>query len=189
MIGSRRLASAVLPAAGMLVLLAVSGCAGGESAVGAVANEPTLAETKSVAQLLRNEAAGRLPEIVFKEINGQDDVSEACESEADDPDGLSRSWLSTMTILLTNSQSARIATVSQELAESFVADGWVEEKTDSDNKTLIALTSETSIATIAFSVEPKVDGQEPAISITTTGPCVTTAGGDSDEVKALEGRE
>jgi len=188
MFGGRRIAALIVPVASAIVLL--TGCAGGgEGTAGAADPQPTLAETKSVAQLLRNEAASRLPEIVFKEINGTNDVSEACESATDDPDGLSRSWLSSMTILLTNSQSARIATVSQELADSFVADGWVEKTSDSTDATLITLTNENSLATIAFSVEPKADGQEPAIRIATSGPCVPTAGEGSDEVLQLEGRD
>jgi hypothetical protein len=171
-----------------LSLLVVSGCAGTTSP-GAGEVDATLAQTKSVAQLLRNEAASRLPHIVVKDVNETLDVSEACESVADDPEGLVRSWLSSTTILLTNSQAARITTVSDSLAESFVDQGWTQTHTDSDNQTLIALESETSLARIEFSVEPKVKGQEPAIRISATGPCVQTAGTNSDEVKKLEGRD
>jgi len=174
--------------ASFVALLVVSGCAG-TTAPGAGAATATLSQTKSVAQLLRNEAASRLPHIVVKDVNETLDVSEACETVADDPDGLLRSWLSTTTILLTNSQSARIATVSDSLAQSFVDQGWTQTHTDSDNQTLIALKSETSLAEIEFSVEPKVKGQEPAIRISATGPCVPTAGAESDEVKKLEGRD
>ena len=174
--------------ASFVALLVVSGCAG-TAAPGAGAATATLSQTKSVAQLLRNEAASRLPHIVVKDVNETLDVSEACETVADDPDGLLRSWLSTTTILLTNSQSARIATVSDSLAQSFVDQGWTQTHTDSDNQTLIALKSETSLAEIEFSVEPKAKGQEPAIRISATGPCVPTDGAESDEVQKLEGRD
>ena len=167
----------------------LSGCASGGTSVGARAVDASLAETKSAAQLLRNEAAGRLPDIIVKQVNETTDVSESCESEAADPKGLKRSWLSTTSIMLTNSQSARIATVSEKLAQSFVDQGWVESSDESDNQTLIALSNTSSLAHIEFSVEPKAKGQKPAIRISTTGPCVTTAGADSDEVKALEGRD
>jgi len=165
----------------------LSGCAA-SAGTGAGARA-TLAETKSAAQLLRNEAASRLPDIIVKEVNETTDLSESCKPVADDPEGRERSWLSTTSILLTNSQSARIDKVSQELAQSFVDQGWVEGSEASANQTLIALTNTASLARIEFSVEPKAKGQQPAIRISTTGPCVTTAGIDSDEVKKLEGRD
>lgn len=176
-----------LVGAGVFAALVLSGCAGATGAGSGEVNA-TLTETKSVAQLLRNEAASRLPHIVVKAVNETVDVSEGCKSVGEDPDGRIRSWMSTTTILLTNSQSARIATVSATLAQSFVDQGWVESHTDSENQTLIALSSETSLAHIEFSVEPKAKGQEPAIRITTTGPCVETDGAESDEVRKLEGR-
>ena len=168
---------------------ALSGCAPSGDSAGTGEVQATLAETKSAAQLLRNEAASRLPDIIVKQVNETTDVSESCESPAKDPEGLSRSWLSTTSIMLTNSQSARITTVSEELAQSFVDQGWVESTEAADSQTLIALSNKSSLAHIEFSVEPKAEGQKPAIRIATTGPCVTTGGADSDEVRSLEGRD
>lgn len=183
---ARGLAAVALTLSAVAVL---SGCASSGGSAGTGPTEATLAETKSAAQLLRNEAASRLPDIIVKQINETTDISESCESESKDPNGLQRSWLSTTSIMLTNSQSARINTVSEKLAQSFVDQGWVEVKEASDNQTLIALSNKSSLAHIEFSVEPKADGQKPAIRISTTGPCVSTAGAESDEVKTLEGRD
>ena len=71
--------------ASFVALLVVSGCAG-TTAPGEGAVTATLSQTKSVAQLLRNEAASRLPHIVVKDVNETLDVSEACETDADDGD-------------------------------------------------------------------------------------------------------
>ena len=181
--------STTVIAVALSAVVLLCGCAASAGTGAGGVAQATLAETKSAAQLLRNEAASRLPDIIVKEVNETTDLSESCKPVADDPDGLERSWLSTTSILLTNSQSARIEVVSEELAQSFVDQGWVESKEASSNQTLIALTNESSLARIEFSVEPKAKGQQPAIRISTTGPCVTTAGGESDEVKKLEGRE
>jgi len=111
-----------------LVVALSSGCSGTTSAAGDIATaaktvKATLAETKASVQLLRNEAASRLPKIVFKEVLGTEDTSEPCLDEQQDPDGLARLWRSTTTIMVVNSQAARIQTVTDAMATTFTDQG------------------------------------------------------------------
>jgi hypothetical protein len=146
----------------------------------------TLAQSKSYAQLLRNEASSRLPEIVLKQVAESSDVSVACD--ATDPAGLSRSWSSGMSIIVTNSTAARVQKVADDLAASFVEQGWRAKHADesADSVGVITLRSATSLADIAITATSKGDDQAPSIEITTTGVCALTAGPDSDEVTTLE---
>ena len=183
MVGGGRFIAATVAAA--VVVLALGACAGdttqstGDSAV-------TLAQSKSYAQLLRNEASSRLPEIVLKQVAESSDVSVACDET--DPAGLSRSWSSSMSILVTNSTAARIQKVADDLAASFVEQGWKAKQADDSTETLgvTTLRSATSLADIAITATSKDGDQLPSIQITATGVCALTDGPESDEVTMLE---
>jgi len=184
MFGGGRFVAATVAA--VVVVSALGACAGDTGSTGA-ANEVTLAQSKSYAQLLRNEASSRLPDIVLKQVAESSDVSIACDES--DPEGLSRSWTSSMSILVTNSTAARIQKVADDLAESFVAQGWKAKLADESTDTLVVtrLRSATSLADIAIAATSKGDDQAPSIQITATGVCALTDGPESDEVTMLEG--
>jgi len=185
--GGRKTIGGMIAAAFVLVTLAGCASAGGVESPRAV-SQVTLAQSKSYAQLLRNEASSRLPEIVLKEVAQSSDVSVACDS---DPAGLERSWSSGMSILITNSTAPRIHAVADELAASFVAQGWTsnQDASSTDTRIVTELTSKASLAAIQIEAALKAEGQEPSISITATGVCALTGGPESDEVLKLELQE
>ena len=172
-------------------VIALGGCAAsGEGLPASVIEElgtRTLAESKSPVQLLRNEAAGRLPRIVMNSAVETADVSEPCLDPADDPAGLARSWRSTTTIIVTNSRAASIHEATTALTTSFTDQGW-ESSADSEPGVRSVLTSGDSDAVITITATDRSGDDEAAISIDVTGACVLTAGPESQEVLALEGR-
>lgn len=185
--GGRRKSGGMFAAAFVLVTLAGCASMGGAESSSEV-SDVTLAQSKSYAQLLRNEASSRLPEIVLKEVAQSTDVSVACDS---DPEGLARSWSSSTSILITNSTAARIQTVADDLAATFVEQGWTvsPDASSTDTQIVTELTSEASLAAIEIAAALKADGQEPSIRITATGVCAMTGGPESDEVLKLEQQE
>ena len=165
----------IVPAVLALALLA--GCSS--------APEPlTLARTKSPVQLLRNDAWYRLPEVMVKEDSDTTDASEACD---DDPSGRMRSWHSSTIALVNNSQAPRVVLAGDNLAASYVEQGWAAERSDEGNAVLTVLTRTSSVAVIEIEAVEKTDDHRASIRITASGPCVETAGADSDEVRELEG--
>jgi hypothetical protein len=190
--GDRKMKTLGAVAIAVAVLAAVAGCASSSvDAASSVASDVTLAQSKSYAQLLRNEASSRLPPIVLKEVAQSSDVSVACDETSEDPDGLVRSWTSSMSILVTNSTASRIQKVADDLVASFVEQGWAADSEGSSTETLTVteLTSKASLASIEVATASKADGQAPAITITATGVCALTGGPDSDEVTKLEAQE
>jgi len=175
-------------AMGLLITVALAGCAdtGAVETIAARAEtvSASLAQVKSSAQLLRNEAAGRLPHIVFEEVIDSTDVSVPCLSDQIDPRGLARSWTSSTTILVVNSQAARISTVADTMVASFVDQGWTADVAGADT----TLSKPDSTSVIGISVIEKAQGTQPAIHVSVTSPCVMTGGADSDEIKKLENR-
>ena len=190
--GDRRITTLGAVAIAIAVLGAVTGCAGSNvDAASSVVSDATLAQSKSYAQLLRNEASSRLPPIVLKEVAQSSDVSVACDETSDDPDGLVRSWTSSTSILITNSTASRIQKVADDLIASFVDQGWSADVDESSAEalTVTQLTSKASLASIEIATASKAAGQAPAITITATGVCALTGGPDSDEVTKLEAQE
>jgi len=178
--------------AAALVVLTLAGCAGTSAAPGSGEATITLAQSKSPVQLLRNEAASRLPSIIAKDVAETGDTSVACLPADEDPDGVSRAWHSSLTLLVTNSRAASIHDATDDLVASFVEQGWVAAEGEGDAAASVAptmLTSGTSPVTIELQELPKSETQKAAIRITTVGPCVTTDGAGSDEVLALEGSD
>ena len=184
MVGGGRSKTGGMVAAVAVLLLAGCASSGGAGSSEAVSGV-TLAQSKSYAQLLRNEASSRLPEIVLKEVAQSSDVSVACDS---DPRGLARSWSSSTSILITNSTAPRIQKVADDLATSFVDQGWTvsRDAASTDTQIVTELTSEASLAAIEIATALKADGQAPSIRITATGVCAITGGPESDEVVKLE---
>ena len=183
-VNRRFLAGVVATAAVALVL---TGCTTEPPATGKYP-DLTLAETKSPTQLLRNEAASRIPEDVIDEIVHSQDISSNCITPENDPDGLIRSWDSSVRIGITADHGAETQSIVDDLAQSFVDQGW--DKGTFGVASIIDLTSETSPVSIHVSVT-KADaetGEGGAIQLTASGPCVETDGGESDEVKNLEKR-
>jgi hypothetical protein len=167
--------------------IALTGCSSEPAQTGKYP-DLTLAETKSPTQLLRNEAASRVPEEVIEEIVNSTDKSTNCITAESDPDGLIRSWGSSVRIAITPEHGAEVQSIVDDLAQSFVEQGW--EKDTFGVATIIDLASPKSPVSIHVSVS-KADaetGEGGAISLTASGPCVETDGGESDEVKNLEKR-
>lgn len=181
-----------------LALSLVTGCAGSQtSAVPGEYPDVTLAETKSPAQLLRNEAANRLPSEVIDEIIESEDLSVACLSEQDDPEGLIRSWHSTADVLIVDDGEVSAQALVNELTASFEQQGWTARSLGGNaSVTSKLLESETSLASIQIagynindtrpstSLESKVE--QTTVQIQVHGPCVRTEGTESDEVTSLE---
>lgn len=170
----------------LVIVATLAGCAapGGAQAGSAELDvvDSTLVETKSSVQLLRNEAASRIPDIVVNELVDTTDASSACQPASVDPGELARAWRSTATLTMTNSQAARVDVVTAELVASFTDQGWVAEPDDAATR----LTREESLATVVVAGTAKTTVDHATIAITVTGPCVLTEGPESDEVLNLE---
>ena len=148
-------------------------------------NAPTLVETKSPVQLLRNEAASRVPTDVVKDVIKEQDGSTACRTVETDPDGLLRSWQSALRFELRYDPAIDPQAVIDELASSFVDDGW--EQGSFGVVSIIELTRSESNTKIHISAS---DADEEAgtggeVQLTVSGPCVMTSGATSDEVTQL----
>ena len=196
MSGNARRAAAIT-----IVILAAASLAGCGTDGGTTAKTASLATTKSPVQLLRNEAAGRIPPAVIESVTETEDLSKACLDESEDPKGLSRSWYSSAQVLVENASAWRVDAVVDGVAQSFVDQGWLARPLGgSATSRVILLSSETSPAEIQLSANrPDPDAAAPdaeasaetvdvTIDLSVHGPCVATDGADSDAVKKLEGR-
>lgn len=175
-----KLSTLTTATAAVCLALGVSACAGPAA--------QTLVNTKSPTQLLRNEAAQRLMGGTDEVVAEQKDYSASCKSEAEDPTGLYRSWRSTLLAWVPPESSIGVDQFVGALATSFSEDGWVlhEEHGDDATSKVTTMTSTASIVTLKFtSIED--DGDGASVYIEASGPCVLTAGPESDEVKDLEG--
>ena len=146
----------------------------------------TLADSKGLVQLVRNEAGQRLPADDVQEVELVDDGSEACKDAADDPAGLERRWASTLHITMLPAASETFEATYSELIDSFVGNGWSEVSYGGGGAaTLQKPDQDASIAFAATKADPDA-ATPPTIRITIHSGCVTTGGTDSDEVKKLE---
>jgi len=168
--------------AGLAVLtaLVLTGCSDTSSSEG-----PTLAETKSPVQLLRNEAASRVQESQVEQILNTQDESTNCRTPETDPDGLLRSWRSTSRLQLVYSTSVEVSAVVDNLAESFVKQGW--DRGIYGTASIIELTRAGSETNIHISFKRADDEAQTGaeVQIAVAGPCVMTKGKTSDEVVKL----
>jgi len=179
---------------GALSLSALTGCTTTETIPGDYP-DVSLADTKSPAQLLRNEAAARLPQELIDQIVEAEDASVPCLSASDDPDGLVRSWHSTVNVTVL--PDATVATLVADLAASFIDQGWtVRDLGGNATVSQKLLESDAALADIqlsgltpdtgATSVSLEEVVEQPTVKIAVHGPCVRTGGQKSDEVTALE---
>jgi hypothetical protein len=181
-----------------LTLAGTTGCSMGSA--GAL----SLAETKSPVQLLRNEAASRIPPAVIDAVSDTEDHSVSCESESEDPAGLRRSWHSNARVTVVTGSVWRVDQVVDDIGQSFADQGWtVTPVTVDDDTHAVELTKEGSASEIRVSAhraaveataEADTDGAaagaDPVtIDVETHGPCVDTEGPDSDAVRKLEAQD
>lgn len=168
-------------AVALSAVLLLSGCAGDTAASGS-----TLTETKGPTQLLRNEAASRIPTGSIDELADETDSSVPCKTEDEDPDGLYRSWQSSILATIDADAAWRVAQIGDDIAASFIDDGWFVSGTkDGENTT--TLTRPGAVSTLVFTtVEGDADGVGASVQIDALGPCVLTEGPDSSEVTRLE---
>ena len=167
------LARVLLP---VLLIAALTGCVQSSQA-------PRLVETKSVVQLLRNEAWYRLPDVMIKGDAETEDVSTGCIG---DPEGHLRAWKSSTIALINNSFAPRAIGVADALAATFANQGWTPVRTEGDGEVTTVLQRLNVIAVITIDAVNKTADHRASVRITVTGPCVVTDGPDSDEVRLLE---
>ncbi|WP_411698661.1 hypothetical protein [Conyzicola sp.] len=184
---TRRIAALALVA---LAGATLAGCAAqpGAGAGGGADASLTLAQTKSPVQLLRNEAADRIDQFIVETVNETEDLSVACKTEEVDPLGLERSWTSSVEVSLKAGSAWRATIVADDLIASFEEQGWIASRAAPSAVTYTGLKSDASAATIGITVtnEDLATATPAKLQITTEGPCVTTAGAESDEVTKLE---
>lgn len=176
----------------VLSLVGLTACsAGGGSSSG-----PSLADTKSPVQLLRNEAASRIPTAAIESVTETQDKSIRCKTESEDPVGLRRSWHSDVEVTIERGSVWRVDTIVDEVGQSFVDQGWVMTPIKARDRThAIELTREGSTSEIRVSSHRPDPAAEPlpsdatdpiTISLELHGPCVDTEGPESDAVRKLE---
>ena len=170
-----------IAAAALTLAIALSACSG--------AATQTLASTKSPTQLLRNEAATRLIDGTDDSVAEQQDYPASCKSEAEDPEGLYRSWRSTLLASVPADSAIGVDQFVGALATSFAEDGWsLKEDHEGDGTEKIStMTKSSSIVTLKFTSTEGDAGEAASVYIEASGPCVLTDGPESDEVKQLEG--
>ena len=161
---------------GALSVLGLAACAGPASTIAGDYPDVSLAKTKSPAQLLRNTVADNIPQDMVASVGETVDKSRGCGYN----DAV-RQWLSSVTMSV--KQDALIA--SDTLVKELGKQGWTAKSIESSsslgewNLKADMVSSALKITTLS----------EQEIEISVAGPCVKTAGPESDEVKALEGRD
>lgn len=169
------LGRALPAAAAFAIVLSLAACSEEKTGL-------TLAETKSPVQLLRNEAASRVPAGLVGEVENSSDSSESCRTAEADPEGLQRAWKSSVRIVLT--PEAELDLVLSKFYVSFREDGWEQGTYGSD--TIVEFTRDGSIANIHITSREAKDGAPAELQVQVAGPCVMTDGEGSDEVTRLE---
>lgn len=162
------------------VMTTLAGCASDDG--GSI----SLADTKAPTQLMRNDAAGRVPAESVLTVGDKGDGSEGCALD-DDPDGLMRKWHSSLVLEIDSASAADVDRLSSDLSASFVIEGWDEflsEGTDSSTRTLKKNGSRSQLR-ITTTDDADGDGLGASIAIDVFGQCVKTAGPTSDEVIKL----
>ena len=144
----------------------------------------TLAQAKSNVQLLRNDAASRIPEAAVDTILVSSDLSAGCEPESADPEGLVRSWQSGARISLT--PGADLDAIIDDLVATFTDQGWEVAAGSSTRST--TLRSDIKFTDIALTTVAADDesGRPAEVLIELSSPCVLTDGESSKEVRSLE---
>lgn len=175
-----------------VLLTGATGCAT------ATKSGPTLADTKSPVQLLRNEVASRIPPAVIETVSETEDYSIRCKSESEDPVGLRRSWHSNAQVTVETGAVWRVDAIVDEIGQSFAEQGWTSTPVSVDDHThAVELTRENSASEIRVSAHrpnPEAplasdEGEPVTIDVELHGPCVDTEGPDSDAVRKLEAQD
>jgi len=177
---SRTFRPAATIAAVFVAGLLLAGCAA------PAASGPTLTSTKPSAQLMRNEIAGRVPPAVVDRLGETKDSSVTCGDG-----GMRRAWRSSIMIFVEPKSAWRLGTVTGEIIATLETDGWtaeVNKSTDTITQTTLKNTKTSAVVNLIATEAVDGDGNGATFSIAADGPCVTTDGPDSDEVKKLEGR-
>jgi hypothetical protein len=170
----------------LLCAVSLSAC----STDGADNGSVGLAQTKSPVQLMRNEAASRIPTGAVEMTDQVEDLSVACKSADADPEGRERSWRSSVLVTIEDGSAWRVATIGDDVAASFVEEGWSLSKGPTTPTTNIILENPGSAASVTLAVTEGADDKSGAtIRVIATGPCVDTDGAESPEVKQLENRD
>ena len=157
-------------------VLTLGGCATGQGI--------SLAEAKSNVQLLRNDAASRIPAELVDIVLVSSDLSTSCEPESTDPEGLLRAWHSGARISLT--PGADLDAVIDDLVASFVAQGWEEAPGTIATATTLSKPAIFTDIEITATREDTDDDSTAEITLALTSPCVLTDGESSKEVRQLE---
>jgi hypothetical protein len=188
--GGRSIVAAALV---VLSMAALVGCASAGS------GSPSLADTKSPAQLLRNEAASRIPPAAIEDQRETEDVSVRCDPESLDPVGLRRSWRSSTEVTIEAAAIWRVDAIVDDIGASFVEQGWtVTPVAAHEGSHALMLARDGSASGIRISAYRPDPGNDPleegadepvTIEVQTRGPCVDTEGPDSDAVKKLEAQD
>jgi hypothetical protein len=194
--------STVKDLAGLALVLAIAsalaGCAAAPGDTLLVDSEISLAESKSPTQLLRNEAASRLPAEAIESLSNNSDESIPCFGEGADPEGVVRAWHSSLEATLVAESETMVDELVAELIASFTADNWLVQDVDfikhvdGDGGRTIArsgiLTSQRHATKIQVAgLTPDAVDAPVSILIDAYGPCVRTDGANSQEVRTLEG--
>lgn len=146
----------------------------------------TLADTKAPTQLLRNDAAGRVPTEAVLTVGEKGDGSEGCALD-DDPDELMRKWHSSIILEINSSSAPEVDGISADLSKTYIDEGWDEflsQGTDSSTRTLKRSGSRSQLR-ITTTEDADGDGLGATIAIDVFGQCVKTEGPNSDEVTQL----
>ena len=164
---------------GIALVATLAGCTSTESG-------PTLADTKGPTQLLRNDAASRIPAEAVLTVGTKGDESLGCSLE-DDPDGLFRKWHSSIVMEINSGSAADIDTISADLSAGYTAEGWDEFLSEGSGSSTRTLQKKGSGAELRIETTEDADGDGlgATIAIDVFGQCVKTAGPDSDEVTKL----
>lgn len=171
-----RTSRALTIAVALGLLASLSACAAEEK------TGPTLAQTKSPVQLLRNEAASRVPATLVADVVNASDASANCRTEEADPKGLQRAWKSSVRIILL--PESDLETVLSKFYVSFREDGWDQGTYGSDS--IVEFTRDGSLANIHITSRKAKDTEPAEIQVQVAGPCVMTDGEGSAEVTKLE---
>jgi hypothetical protein len=168
----------VVVGAGVLVAV-LAGCAAEQPVM-------SLASTKPHVQVLRNDLANRIATPLIEGAANPVDTSIACASATDDPGGIERAWKSGMTVVFKRDVQRDVHITVDVLVAAFRGNGWT--VTTTDDPDVVTLTRGMPVTTVTISSVPAdpVNGMPAQIGLDVVGPCVRTAGADSDEVKELE---
>jgi len=156
------------------------------SACATEARTLNLADTKAPTQLLRNDAASRVPADAVLTVGEKGDGSEGCALD-DDPDGFMRKWHSSLVLEINSASAPNVDRIGTDLSTSYIDEGWDEflsQGTGSSTRTLKRDGSRTQLR-ITTTDDVDGDGLGAMIAVDVFGQCVKTDGPNSDEVVQL----